>query len=102
VQPFDRLRLGLLAEGYTLIHFFQFSCGDHGVWRAGIESEECKTYRCPTCKKHCRTVFLAQGYTRHEIPFTEFVAKPLMRVRKTQLQAEGQEIYFPAPYHLSL
>jgi hypothetical protein len=102
VQPFDGLRLALVAEGYTLIHFFQFSCGAHGCWRAGIESEECKTYRCPVCKKRCRTVFLAPGYTRREMPQVEMIAKPLMRVRKTQLQAEGQEIYFPAPYHLSL
>jgi hypothetical protein len=102
VQSFDGLRLGLLAVGYRLIHFYQFSCADHGVYRAGIESEECKAYRCPVCKKRVRAVFLADGYTRHEIPFTEFVAKPLMKVRKVQLQAEGQEIYWPAPYHLSL
>ena len=102
MQPFDGLRLGLLAEGYRLIHFYQFSCPDHGIYRAGIEAETCKIYRCPVCAKRCRTVFLAVGYTRREMPQVEMIAKPMMRVRKEQLQGEGQEIYWPAPYHLSL
>lgn len=101
VQPFDGLRLGLLAEGYRLIHFHQFSCTTHGIWRAGIESEECKTYRCPTCKKRCRAVFLAAGYTRKEIPQVELVAKPLMVRRKVELLS-ARETIWPQPYHLSL
>jgi hypothetical protein len=102
VQPFDGLRLGLLAEGYRLIHYHQFSCYEHGIFRAGIEAEECNGYRCPVCQRKCKTIFLAAGYSRRETPLIEQIVKPLMRVRKVELQAKGQETFWPQPYHLRL
>jgi len=100
MQTWSGVRLGLLAHGYRLIHYHQFNCDEHGTFRAGIEAEECKAYRCPVCQRKCRTVFLAAGYTRRETPLLEQIVKPFSHRWKMEFRTKEHEVYYPVPYSL--
>jgi hypothetical protein len=94
VQTWDGLRLGLLAHGYRLVQFWQLSCAAHDDHRVATEAAP-NLYPCPVCQRPCKAVFLAEGYTRRQLPFIEQTLTPLPVAFRKLLLAKEQQPWRP-------
>jgi len=65
-----------MALGYTRISFFETHCPQHGTFRIGIEEQESPL--CPRCHTAVRSNFIAEGFTRRELPLQpQLLCKPI-------------------------
>jgi hypothetical protein len=87
LESWNGLRLGLMALGYSKVIWTHLHCVTHGVFKLGI-SDEMDTYPCPECGVACKVNFIAQGFTRYELPAPEKICKPLSARTRQELLAE--------------
>jgi hypothetical protein len=75
VQIFPSLRIELLKQGFSEVHFLETQCRDCGVWRvahdAVVEAGNTDP-ACPQCSSKVQvSPVLAVGFSRQSLPFAE-------------------------------
>ena len=84
LESWNGLRLGLMALGYQQVIWTHLHCVDHGAFKVGIPDEEMDAYP-PECRATCKVNFVAQGFTRYELPAPEKMCKHLSARTRQEL-----------------